>query len=59
MYDAFDILLVLFKVVELKTFAVELHVIVVLETAVPVEFVAIVGVFPLVGQAETPVNAFT
>lgn len=55
----FDILLVTFKVVELKTLAVALHVIVVLDTAVPVEFVAIVGVFPLVGQAEAPVNAFT
>ena len=54
-----DILLVLFKVVELKTLAVELHSIVVLDTAVPVEFVAIVGVFPLVGQAEVPVNEFT
>ena len=54
-----DILLVLFKVVELKTLAVLLHVIVVLDAAVPVEFAAIVGVFPLVGQAEVPVNAFT
>ena len=55
----FDILLVLFKVVELKTLAVELHVMVVLDAAVPVEFVAIVGVFPLVGQAEPPENVFT
>ncbi len=58
-YDVLDILLVLFNVVELKTLAVLLHVIVALDTAVPFEFEAIDGVFPLVGQAEVPVNVFT
>ena len=57
-YEVLDIVLVLFKVVELKTLAVALHVIVDLDKALPVEFVAIVGVFPLVGQAEPPVNVF-
>ena len=48
----------LLRVVELKTLAVVLHVIVLLVRAVPEELAAIAGTFPLVGQAEAPVNVF-
>ncbi len=49
-------LAVALSVVELKTFAVALHVMVLLVHAAPVELAAIEGVFPLVGQPEAPVN---
>ena len=49
---------VLFKVVELNTFAVGVQVIVFLVNTVAVAFVATVGMFPGVGQALTPVNWF-
>jgi len=47
---------VLFKFEEFKTFDAAIHVIVFLEMTVPEAFVATVGRFPGVGQAETPVK---